>query len=412
MFLSRFLKNLIRTGELTVIDATGRTHRFGGGTPAVTIRLHDPALHWRLFFDPEMAAGEAYMHGTLTIENASVYEFLDLVGRNYAFASVHSLESPVQRIKRPLFRLTHFNWQRRARTNVAHHYDLSSKLYDLFLDTDHHYSCAYFANDRDSLEVAQGQKCRHIAAKLLLEPGMRVLDIGSGWGGLALYLSDQFQAEVVGITLSEEQVKDAQQRAARAGLRTSARFFLRDYRQESGIYDRVVSVGMFEHVGLNGYETYFRVVADRLVEDGVALLHTMGHLDVPGLPSSWLRKYIFPGGYVPTLSEVVRAIERAGLLVTDVEVLRLHYAKTLRHWRTRFLAKREQANALYDEEFSRMWEYYLASFEVAFRYLKLSVFQIQLAKRIDAVPLTRDYMFEVEKELPASRRMVTDPTPD
>jgi cyclopropane-fatty-acyl-phospholipid synthase len=401
MLLARFLNRLIRIGALTVIDAAGRIYRFGAGEPAVTVRLHDPKLTRRLFFQPELAAGTAYMDGTFTIENATLYDFLDLVGRNYARGGFSGLNGPFSRLRRPLLRLSSFNSRRRSRKNIAHHYDLSGALYDLFLDRERHYSCAYFTDESDSLEEAQRQKCRHIAAKLLLKPGMRVLDIGSGWGGMALYLAERFDVEVVGITLSDEQLKVAQQRAQKAQVGLRARFFLRDYREEEGSYDRIVSVGMFEHVGPIHYENYFRILRDRLVDDGVALLHTIGQLDAPGPTSPWVRKYIFPGGHIPAFSEVVPAIEQAGLLVTDVEVLRLHYAETLRHWRQRFLANRERAKALYDERFCRMWEFYLASSEMAFRYMNLCVFQIQLAKRIDTVPLTRDYMVDAERELAA-----------
>jgi cyclopropane-fatty-acyl-phospholipid synthase len=398
LLLARFLNRFIRVGSLSVIDSGGRVQRFGDGEPAVTIRVHDPSLGRKLFFEPELAIGNAYMDGTLTVEGAGLHEFLDLLGRNCALAGVQSY-SPFGWLKRPLLRLSSLNSQRRARRNMAHHYDLNGALYDLFLDQDRHYSCAYFAGENDSLEQAQVQKCRHIAAKLLLKPGMRVLDIGSGWGGMALYLAEHCGAEVVGVTLSEEQLKMARRRAERVRAHRRARFLLRDYREEDGIYDRIVSVGMFEHVGLNQYETYFRVVRDRLADNGVALVHTIGHLDGPGPTSPWIRKYIFPGGSIPGLAEAVTAAERAGLLVTDVEVLRLHYAETLRRWRERFLANRDRARALYDERFCRMWEFYLAGSEMAFRYMSLGVFQIQLAKRIDAVPLTRDYMVDRERKL-------------
>jgi cyclopropane-fatty-acyl-phospholipid synthase len=404
MLLARFLNPLVRIGALTVIDAAGRIHCFGGGEPAITIRLHDPKLSRRLFFQPELAVGTAYMDGTLTIENATLYDFLDLVGRNYARGGFSGLNGPFDRLRRPLRRLSSFNSRRRSRKNVAHHYDLSGALYNLFLDRERHYSCAYFIDESDSLEEAQQQKCRHIAAKLLLKPGMRVLDIGSGWGGMALYLAERFDADVVGITLSDEQLKVAQQRAQKAHAGLRPRFFLRDYREEEGSYERVISVGMFEHVGPSHYENYFRILRDRLVDDGVALLHTIGQLDTPGPTSPWVRKYIFPGGHIPAFSQMVPAIERAGLLITDVEVLRLHYAETLRHWRQRFLANREQAKALYDERFCRMWEFYLAGSEMAFRYMNLCVFQIQLAKRIDAVPLTRDYMVDAEREAAAGEK--------
>lgn len=404
MLLTRLLQDFIRVGRLTVVDASGRPHRFGEGEPAVTVRLHDRRLHWRLFFQPGMAAGEAYTDGTLTVEDASLYDFLDLIGRNYEIAGSGSLDGPFLAFKRLFHRLFQFDSPISARKNVAHHYDLNLALYDLFLDSDRQYSCAYFEDPGDSLESAQRQKRRHIAAKLLLKPGMRVLDIGCGWGGLGLYLAERLGAEVVGITLSEEQLKVARRRAEASAASERVDFAFRDYRDEAGTYDRVVSVGMFEHVRVNQYDAYFNIVRDRLTDDGVALVHTIGHTDPPKPPIPWIRKYIFPGGYTPAFSEIVPAIERSGLLVTDVEVLRLHYAETLRHWRQRFLAHRNQARARYDERFCRMWEFYLASCEMAFRYMKLCVFQIQLAKRHASVPLTRDYIMETERALAARER--------
>ena len=284
-----------------------------------------------------------------------------------------------------------------ARANVAHHYDLSDTLYDLFLDADRQYSCAYYASSTDTLERAQEQKKRHIAAKLLLRSGQRVLDIGSGWGGLALNLAHVADVDVTGVTVSIEQHAYAQQRADQAGLGDRVRFLLKDYRQECGRYDRIVSVGMFEHVGVGHYREYFAKVRDLLKDDGVALIHTVGRADGPGAANAWINKYIFPGGYVAALSEIVPAIERAGLYVTDIEVLRLHYAETLKAWRHRFGTNRKRVVELYDERFCRMWEFYLAGCEAAFRHSGLVNFQIQLSKRIDIVPLTRDYILDWEK---------------
>jgi cyclopropane-fatty-acyl-phospholipid synthase len=405
MLLRRFLERIIHMGQLTVIDADGVTHRIGpGGEPAVTIRLHDRALHWKLFFRPYLYTGEAYMDGTLTIEDASLYHFLDFIGRNFAATGGQPRHGGVAVLGRLLRRLQQLNSPRRARRNAAHHYDLSGALYDLFLDADRQYSCAYFLRREDSIDNAQQQKRRHIAAKLRLEPGMRVLDIGSGWGGLGLWLADTLGASVTGITLAEEQLKVSRARAAQRGLAERAQFFLRDYRQEAGVYDRVVSVGMFEHVGVGYYDEFFGCVRDRLAGRGVALLHTIGRIDVPGFFNPWMRKYIFPGGYTPALSEIVRSVERAGLWITDIEVLRLHYAETLRHWRERFLANRERAKQIYDERFCRMWEFYLASCEMSFRYLRFVVFQIQLAKHIGILPSTRDYMVETERALAEMER--------
>lgn len=400
MLLARFLRPVIRLGRLTVIDATGLAHSFGpGGPPTVTIRLHDPALHWKLFFRPELYAGEAYTDGNLTIEDASLYDFLELMGRNFAAAEGDPLSRTAHRIDRLFRRLQQANPVAQARRNVAHHYDLSGEFYDLFLDEDRQYSCAYFPRADASLDEAQRAKRRHIAAKLRLQPGMRVLDIGSGWGGLALWMAERFDVEVTGLTLSEEQLRVARARAEQRGLADRAQFFLRDYREETGRYERIVSVGMFEHVGVRHYGAFLDTVRQRLEEDGVALLHTIGRSDGPGVTTPWIRKYIFPGGYVPALSELTPAIERARLWITDIEVLRLHYAQTLRHWRQRFLANREQAAQLYDARFCRMWEFYLAGSEMAFRWLDQAVFQVQLTRQIDAVPLTRDYMVDAERAL-------------
>jgi cyclopropane-fatty-acyl-phospholipid synthase len=293
--------------------------------------------------------------------------------------------------------LHQYNPVRRAQANVAHHYDLSDQLYDLFLDRDRQYSCAYFTPRHDDLELAQQDKKRRLAAKLLLRSGERVLDIGSGWGGLALTLAEAGAGEVLGITLSQHQLGVARERARRRGLADRVRFELRDYREQTGTFDRIVSVGMFEHVGVRHYEEFFRAVQGLLSDDGVAVLHSIGRMDGPGATNPWIRKYIFPGGYSPALSEVLPVIERQGLWVTDIEILRLHYAETLRAWRRRFAANRAAIARLYDERFCRMWEFYLVGSELAFRRMGHLVFQIQLAKRQDAVPLTRDYISDWER---------------
>jgi cyclopropane-fatty-acyl-phospholipid synthase len=405
MLLASLLRRLVRVGRLTLIDAGGAVHRFGDGdenASAVTIRVHDPSLHWRLALRPELVAGEAYMDGTLTVEDGSIYDFLDLIGRNVARSGKTSVRVPTSKLRRLLRRVRQFNPVARAERNVAHHYDLTGTLYELFLDSDRQYSCAYFSRPDDSLETAQERKKRHIAAKLRLRPGMRVLDIGCGWGGLALYLAEHCGADVTGITLSREQLDVATERAAERGLSDRVRFELRDYRALTGTYDRIVSVGMFEHVGVNHYRTYFRTVNDRLADDGIALVHTIGRCEPPGGTNPWLQKYIFPGGYTPALSEVVAAIERAPLYTTDVEILRLHYAETLRHWRARFLHNRPAIAGIYDERFCRMWEFYLAACEISFRYLRLVVFQIQLTRSQEALPIIRDYMVDDERALRAA----------
>jgi cyclopropane-fatty-acyl-phospholipid synthase len=398
MLLAHLLGHLITIGTLRVIDTDGRTHVFSGAPgPDVTIRLHDPALSRKLFFNPRLYAGEAYMDGTLTVEGGTIYDFLDLVSWNMERAPRHPLRPFYAGFGKFLRGLQQYNPIHRSRANVAHHYDLSERLYELFLDKDWQYSCAYFADPSDDLETAQLNKKRHLAAKLLLEPGQRVLDIGSGWGGLALYLASECGVEVTGLTLSTEQHKVATQRAAAAGLGDRVRFHLKDYREETGIYDRIVSVGMFEHVGIVQFQTFFDKVKGLLAEDGIAMLHAIGRGDGPGVTNPWIRKYIFPGGYSPALSEVLPAVEKSGLWITDIEILRLHYAETLRAWQRRFQANREEICKLYDERFCRMWEFYLAGAEVTFRRHEYMVWQMQMSRAIDAVPLTRDYIVDWER---------------
>ncbi len=403
MMLSRFLKAVIKSGDLCLVDANGRDWRFGDGTaPHVTIQIHDKATQRRLLMNPQLAVGEAYMKGTLTIERGTLYDFIDLATQNLEHVERHPFHAFMLRLNRWFRRMQQHNPIGKAQQNVAHHYDLSDDLYDLFLDEDRQYSCAYFGSESVDLEQAQMDKKRHIAAKLLLNrAGLKVLDIGSGWGGMGLYLAQRTGAKVTGVTLSKEQHKVSQQRAVDTGLSDQVAFELRDYREQTGTFDRIVSVGMFEHVGTSHYTEFFTKVKDLLADDGVCLLHSIGRMERPGTTNAWLRKYIFPGGYTPALSEVLTAVEKAGLWVTDIEILRLHYAETLRHWHQRFQEKREQAKELYDEEFCRMWEFYLLGCEVAFRRRGQMVFQLQLAKKQDAVPLTRDYMVDWERGLVA-----------
>lgn len=393
--LSKLLEHLIQVGTLAVTDAKGQRYVFAGTPgPSLAIRLRDPTLSRRLFLNPSLALGEAYTDGTLTIENGgSLYDLLDLVSLNAGQIGLHPFNRARIGLERIFRRLDQFNPIPRARANVAHHYDLSGELYGLFLDADRQYSCAYFRTGSEDLDTAQLEKKRHVAAKLLLKPGAKVLDIGSGWGGLALYLARKHDVEVTGLTLSSEQLAYSEARAQREGLSGRVRFALRDYRDERGTYDRIVSVGMFEHVGLNHFRRFFAQVRDRLTPDGIVLLHTIGRSRGPGRTDPWIRKYIFPGGYIPALSEISRAIEHELLETTDIEILRLHYAETLRHWRQRFLANRKRVEAIYDERFRRMWEFYLAVSEASFRHLDSVVFQIQMAKRRDAVPLVRDYLY-------------------
>lgn len=401
MLLAQVLARIVSEGQLTIVDETGRLHQIKGAKagPAVTMRVHDWWTGIRLALRPRLALGEAYMDGRLTVEQGDLYDLLDLLGRNMTAVDSTAMMRWSYTLQRWLRVLEQYNPVGKAQKNVAHHYDLKGELYDFFLDPDRQYSCAYFKTGNESLEMAQADKKLHIASKLLLKPGQKVLDIGSGWGGMGLYLARSFDVDVTGVTLSREQHGMSNRRATEAGIADRVRFKLIDYREEPGRYDRIVSVGMFEHVGAAHYLEYFRKVKDLLTDDGVMLLHSIGRMEPPGGTNTWLRKYIFPGGYTPALSEVLSAIEKAGLWVTDIEILRLHYAETLRHWRQRFLANRERIKEMagYDDRFCRMWEFYLAGCEVAFRYMQQMVFQIQIARRQDAVPLVRDYMATEER---------------
>jgi cyclopropane-fatty-acyl-phospholipid synthase len=402
MALQSFLRKVVREGALTVRLPDGSSFELGDGCgPPVRVSITSPRWAARITADPGLALGEAYMEGGLVLERGDIYDFVEVIGRN-----LH---------RRPLKRAgalerwwldwrLQANQRAEARRNVAHHYDLSVDFYRRFLDADLQYSCAYFTAPGVSLEDAQLAKKRHIAAKLLLAPEQRVLDIGCGWGGLGLTLAREAGVRLEGITLSAGQLATAQARAEAAGLAGRATFSLTDYRDVEGPYDRIVSVGMFEHVGRPNFQTYFDQVARLLKDDGVAMIHSIGRSEGPSFTQPWIGKYIFPGGYIPAMSEVLACVERAGLMVTDVEILRLHYAETLRAWRERFNVQRAEIASLYDERFCRMWEFYLCLSEIAFRYRGHMVFQLQLAKKVDAVPLTRDYIGEAERRLSRPHR--------
>ena len=390
MSLRQFLQRVIREGDLSVRLPSGEILRLGDGAgPPVAAAITSVWWALRLAVYPSMALGEAYMDGGLLLEEGSIHDLVDLIGRNARFRPLKPT-GPLARWW--LDRRLQANARLAARRNVAHHYDLSVDFYRRFLDPDLQYSCAYFADPQMGLDEAQAAKKQHLAAKLLLEPGQKVLDIGCGWGGLGLSLARAADVQVDGITLSTEQLSMARWRAEAAGLAERARFSLTDYRDVAGPYDRIVSVGMFEHVGRPNYQTYFDQVARLLKDDGVAVIHAIGRADGPAFNQPWVEKYIFPGGYIPALSEVLPCVERAGLVVADVEILRLHYAETLRCWRERFTAQRAEIARRYDERFCRMWEFYLSISELAFRYRGHMVFQLQLTKRVDAAPITRDYM--------------------
>ena len=397
--LAALASRIIKRGNIEITYADGARERFGDGEgQLVAIRFLDRRGPFELVRNPELALGELFMDGRLVMDSGTILDFLRIVMSN-AVRGAPPLPMRAMWIARHASNKIWRNERARARANVAHHYDLDGRLYDLFLDHDRQYSCAYFERPDMALDEAQLAKKRHVAAKLLVEPGQTALDIGSGWGGMALYLARHCGADVTGVTLSTEQLALAEGRADSTGLRDRVRFRLEDYRDTRGPFDRIVSVGMFEHVGAAHYDTFFGKIAELLTEDGVALLHTIGRPDGPGATNAWISKYIFPGGYIPSLSEIVASIEKAGLFVTDVEVLRMHYAETLKAWRERFLSRRDEAKALYDERFCRMWEFYLSISELTFRVEGECVFQVQLARRHDRVPITRGYIAEREDAL-------------
>nr|WP_304654987.1 cyclopropane-fatty-acyl-phospholipid synthase family protein [Neorhizobium galegae] len=387
-----------------IVRGSGGEQRYGsGGGRSVSIRFIDEAAERELVADPPLKLGELYMDGRLVIDDGDIYEFLALIKDNTLSEGL-----TFGMIWRGIARVLVSQFRNRVpinhnRRNVAHHYDLDEKLFSLFLDEDWQYSCAYFNPPGISLDEAQIAKKRHIVAKLLAEPGQKALEIGSGWGGMAMYLSESSGVDVTGITLSTAQLKISNQRAAKRGLANSVRFELQDYYYlpPDKRYDRIVSVGMFEHVGRLNYPKFFDKVNDVLADDGVMVLHSIGQPYPALINNPWIEKYIFPGGYIPAISEVMPSIEKAGLLVSDIEILPMHYAHTLRHWRERFIANKDKAAALYDERFVRMWEFYLAGSEMAFTHESFFIFQMQIVKKRTAVPDNRDYIYEREAELKA-----------
>jgi cyclopropane-fatty-acyl-phospholipid synthase len=396
--LRRYLTEFIRHGSMTVTTASGDRFTCGDGAGRpVAVRFATKDAQRKILLNPELALGEAFMDGEFIVEAGTIADALAiLLGQPDILPR---WAKPSWRLRQLTRHIRQFNLRSRSRNNVAHHYDLDGRLYSLFLDADKQYSCAYFEKPDASLDDAQLAKKRHIVAKLLVDRRHRVLDIGSGWGGLALYLADIAGADVTGVTLSTEQLQVSSARAAENGLTQRARFILQDYRDVVGPFDRIVSVGMFEHVGIKFYGPFFQRCAELLADDGVMLLHSIGRSQGPDATNPWITKYIFPGGYLPAMSEVLPAIERAGLLVCDIEILRLHYAETLKAWRERFMARREEAVQLYDERFARMWEFYLSAAEMTFRKQGMMNFQIQLTKRQGVVPTTRDYIGHEEGRL-------------
>ena len=396
MNLLGYLKNLFKEDGFILVDANSIEHVIGKPKKEIPIRIRllDKSLHYKLLLLPDLYFGEAYTDGSLVIENGSITEVLDIALKNIGRNEINTYSKIIKKIKGTYRYITNFNLISKSKKNVAHHYDISEKLYDLFLDSNRLYSCAYFKNENDSLETAQNNKIDHIIKKLNLKPNQRVLDIGSGWGSLAIEIAKKTQCEVMGITLSENQLKHSIQKTKEMNLENQVRFKLMDYRELNEKFDRIVSVGMFEHVGRKFYKNYFRTVNKLLKEDGVALIHTIGSVVPPRDPHPWITKYIFPGGYTPSLSEIAWPIEKSGLIISDMEVLRMHYSHTLRHWKERFIDKKEEVLAMFDEKFFRMWEFYLASCEMTFKWGDQVVFQLQLSKKFDSVPNRRDYIYQ------------------
>ena len=395
MNLSQFCENLFKEDGFILIDANSKEYVIGKPkkNPPIKLTILDKKLHYKLLFLPDLYFGEAYTDGSIKLENGSLTEFLELAMKNIGRSDINYYSKILNKLRGTYRYLTSFNLIPKSKTNVAHHYDISEKLYDFFLDKNRQYSCAYFKNDNDTLEVAQENKIKHIIKKLNLKPNQKVLDIGSGWGTLAIEIAKQSKCEVLGITLSETQLQYSLDKVRELNLENKVSFKLLDYRELNEKFDRVVSVGMFEHVGRKFYKKYFNKVSELLNNDGVALIHTIGSSNPPRDPHPWITKYIFPGGYTPSLSQIARPIEDSGLIISDLEVLRMHYAHTLRHWKERFLSKKEIVLEMFDERFYRIWEFYLASCEMAFKWGDQVVFQLQLTKDNISAPTTRDYIY-------------------
>ncbi len=395
MKLIEFLNTLFKDDGFLLIDADFNKHMIGNPKKEkpITLKILDKSLHTKLLLLPDLYFGEAYTNGSVVIENGTLTEFLDIALKNIGRNETNSFNAAINKIRGGYRFFTNFNLKKKSKSNVAHHYDISEKLYDLFLDEKRQYSCAYFKNENDTLEEAQNNKINHIVKKLNLKPNQRVLDIGSGWGTLAIEIAKKTKCEVLGVTLSENQYKYSIEKAKENGLENQVQFRLKDYRDLNEKFDRIVSVGMFEHVGRKFYNTYFNSVSNLLNNDGVALIHTIGSVNPPRDPHPWITKYIFPGGYTPSLSEVVKPIEKSGLILSDLEVWRMHYYHTLKNWKERFLDKKEKVLEMFDEKFLRMWEFYLVGCAMAFKWGDQVVFQMQLIKKHSAVPNTRDYIY-------------------
>jgi len=395
MQLVSFLNKLFKEDGFILIDANSKKYIIGNPKKEVpiTLKLLDKKLHYKLLIYPDLYFGEAYTDGTLEIENGSLTDFLEITMKNIGRNEINIFGKILKKIRGTYRYLTNFNIAKKSKDNVAHHYDISDDLYDLFLDPKRQYSCAYFKSENESLETAQNNKIDHLIKKLNLKPNQKVLDIGSGWGSLAIEIAKKTKCEVTGITLSENQYKYSLNKVKENNLENQVQFKLSDYRNLREKFDRIVSVGMFEHVGRKFYKTFFRQVNNLLNHDGLALIHTIGSINGPRDPQPWITKYIFPGGYTPSMSELASPIEKSGLIVSDIEVLRMHYSHTLRHWKERCISNKSKILEMFDEKFFRMWEFYLTSCELAFKLEDQVVFQFQLTKDLTTAPTTRDYIY-------------------
>jgi len=397
MQLAKFLNKLFKEGGLVLIDANSKKYVIGKPKEnnPITLKLLDKSLHYKLLFYPDLYFGEAYSKGSLTIENGTLTEFLNMALRNIGRKETNFFSELLSTIRGSYRYLTNFNFIKKSKMNIARHYDISDDLYDLFLDSKRQYSCAYFKNENDSLETAQNNKIDHIIKKLNLKPNQKVLDIGSGWGSLAIEIAKKTQCQVLGITLSESQFEYSKKKAKEMNMDNQVEFRICDYREVKEKFDRIVSVGMFEHVGRKFYRTFFKKMCDILNKDGIALLHTIGSVNPPRQPQPWITRYIFPGGYTPSLSQMTIPIEKSGLILSDLEIIRMHYSHTLRHWKENFIKNKDKALKMFDEKFVRMWEFYLTSCETAFRWGDHQVvFQLQLTKELNTAPSTRDYIYQ------------------
>ena len=395
MSLPNFLSKVIKYDGFILIDYESKKYEIGKPLKEnpIQIRLLDKSLNYKLLLNPDLYFGEAYTNGSLVIENGTLTDFLEIAFKNIGRKEINIYSKVLNRIRGTYRYFTNFNRIINSKKNVSHHYDISEKLYDLFLDKKRQYSCAYFKNENDSLDEAQTNKIDHIIKKLNIKPNQRVLDIGSGWGSLAIDIAKKTDASVTGITLPKNQFEYSSKKVKEMNLVNQVDFKLIDYRQLNEKFDRIVSVGMFEHVGRKFYKTYFNQVSKLLKDDGISLIHTIGSVNSPRDPQPWITKYIFPGGYTPSLSEIAGPIEKSGLIISDMEVLRMHYSHTLRHWKERFLSRKQEVLEMFDEKFMRMWEFYLASCEMVFKWGDQVVFQLQLTKNFTSAPNTRDYIY-------------------